>query len=139
MRVVRRTILGMGQMLQPRRTSTEDAGVVMAIFEHRRSTRRHGLYTLGTFALTIAGMGVFQFYFFPSIWNDDPSFVVIFWVIATIAAVLAVVYATVNIVKGGEFVCRMDESNIECVSPVRGCGQTFKLQIADIARVEKQE
>jgi hypothetical protein len=58
--------------------------------------------------------------------------------VETIVVGLAVAYAVANFIKGGEFVCRIDETYIQCQSPVRGCGPTFKIPIADIVKLEKQ-
>lgn len=104
-------------------------------FEHRRSTRRQGVYELLSLAAVVIVLAVvYRLFLHPRVWGF--SFYGFIAVMGTLALALAV-HAVWEIVRNGEFTCRIDDEIIECVSPNQASGNSFRLQIADIAKIEK--
>jgi len=104
-------------------------------FEHRRSTRSQGVYEL----LQLAGVLVilviaYRLFFHPWVWQLGFSAFVI--ITGTLATALTG-HALWQIVRNREFVCRLDGEIIECIAPDRTSGNSFRLRIADIAKIEK--
>ncbi len=111
----------------------------MIRLEHRRSTAREGVRLLVGLGASVVGLGVLQVFLFPSIWEESPRFVVAFFAIEALVTVVVLTFALLNVMQGEEFVCRIDESCIQCFCPVSVCGQTFKIHIADVVKVEREE
>ena len=109
----------------------------MTVLEHRRGTRQAGILALLGVGATAVGFIAFQVFFFPSLWNDDHLFFILFYAILSVVVTGVASIAIADIVKAGEFVCEMDDDIIECISPLEGCGDSFRIPIADIAKVEK--
>ncbi|MEX2119228.1 MAG: hypothetical protein WD847_06435 [Pirellulales bacterium] len=111
----------------------------MTRLEHRRTAVREGVGVLIGVSATMFGLAAFYVLFFWWTWDDDWLFVIAGFAILAVVFLVAATYAIVNISRDGEFVCRIDGDTIECVSPVKGCGETFMIRIADIVKVEKEE
>ena len=86
---------------------------------------------------TAVGFIALQIFLFPSRWNDDHLFLVVYYAILSIVVAGVASIAIANIVKAEEFVCEMDDDIIECISPLDWCGESFRIPIADIAKVVK--
>ena len=78
-------------------------------------------------ALTLGGMGVFQWFLFPTLWTEHPIFVVSFFSIVTCVASIAVYCAVVTFQAHSTFVCRLDDEQFSRVSPVNWSGESFCL------------
>jgi hypothetical protein len=107
--------------------------------EHRKSTTAEGRRAAFALVITIVGLGIFQWYMFPWIWQQDRFFVITFLVIEAMIAAGLTHYAAVNLHHRKDFECRIDDERLECVSPVEGCGENFSLSIAEIVRIEKEK
>jgi hypothetical protein len=88
--------------------------------------------------VTVLGLGLFQAFFFPWMWQDSPVSVIVFATIEVIVCSVAVAYAAMNIAKRQEFVCRITDGRIECLCPVSGCGESFVVRIDAIVKIEKE-
>ena len=88
--------------------------------------------------VTVLGLGMFQAFFFPRMWQDSPVSVIVFATIEVIVCSVAVAYAAMNIAKSQEFVCRITDGRIECLCPVPGCGESFVVRIDAIAKIERE-
>jgi hypothetical protein len=112
----------------------------MSILEHRQSTRREGIGTLVIAAVTVAGLIAIQVllfeYAFLDGWQENKFFLVGFYGILALVTAVIVAYGVANIVKNQEFICRVDGEAIECISPVKACGESFRLPLAEIAKIE---
>lgn len=87
---------------------------------------------------TAIGLCLFQQYFFPELSRNDPWFFRIFYLILAIVSAVAGFYVFINFRVRGEFVCTLDDEHLECISPVPLCGQSFRVAICDIVKVEKK-
>lgn len=110
----------------------------MLRLEYRRNTTRDGVRLLLGIVATVAVLGVVPLLYFRSVGEERPWVVVVYVAFVAIWTAVALPYAILNIRRGQEFLCRIDESSVECVCPAWGCGQTFSIRIADIAKVERQ-
>jgi hypothetical protein len=109
------------------------------LLEHRRTSRKEGVGILclawGTAAILIGSLSVVC-------WTGrmhgviDSVFYVMFCGMALLMSALATWMAVSHVRQGGEFVLRIDERNIECRVPLAGAGDSFKLPIQDIVKVE---
>ena len=105
--------------------------------EHRRRTRREGVEVLvggGATLAVLAGVAVALAVCELEAWLAAAAALAIL----TFVAAAIVAYAALNIAARSEFVCRLDDKTFECISPVWGCGESFKLPVADIIRIEKE-
>ncbi len=100
--------------------------------EHRKSTAAEARSALAGVTFTILGVNVFVWVFFPSIWPNDKLFVIAF------VTIEIVVMAVANIRANSVFECRLDEQNFVCISPTKGCGETFSVRVCEIVRFEKK-
>lgn len=110
----------------------------MSPLEHRRSTGSEALRMLFRITAVVAGFAVMQLFLFPYVWRENPWFVVAFVVVEFVVVVCGLMYVRANILVGREFICRMDNTYIECRSPVESCGQSFRVAVADIVRIERK-
>lgn len=111
----------------------------MTEITHERNTSREGILALLGVAITTAGFVAFHTFLFPLPWRDCRTFAVIYIAIGAVVAVAVGIYGIFNIMCNGKFICRLDNETIECVSPVKGCGDSFKVKINDIVKIEKEE
>lgn len=111
----------------------------MKRLKHSKNTMAEGIKVLLTLGMTVIGMGCFQILFFPHIWAVDPWFVVAFFGIEAIVCVGLLYYAFINIRKHELFLCFVDDELIECVCPVDGCGDSFRLQLDEIVQIERHD
>jgi hypothetical protein len=105
------------------------------LLEYRRTTREQAAIDFGKLGGMISGgiaflLGAIFLFHVESryIWIGVGVFALV--CLAILGLVIA--YRRAN----GTFVCRLDETSLHCVSPMRHFGQTFDIAIADIARVE---
>jgi hypothetical protein len=106
------------------------------IVEHRRSTRHQGIYELVLLVVMLVVFGFIHQWFFAH-WVWDRGFFLFIGVMALLGAVLGV-HAVWEILQNGEFVCRLDSETFECSVPSRFSGETFRIRVGDIARIEKK-
>ena len=108
------------------------------ILKHSKSTLAHGVRMLLTGGLFAIGIACFFIYGFSWAWKQSPVAVVlgagflILWLIG-IGFV-----AFVNIRKNETFVCLIDDEFIECVCPAGAFGDSFRLRLNEVARIEKE-
>ena len=112
----------------------------MILLEHRRTSRTEGLVILswawGTAAILVGSVSVVY-------WLNGmdgvmgPVFYASFCGIVLLVSAGATWLAISHIRQGGEFVIRVDERKIECSVPLPGAGESFKLPIQDIVKVER--
>jgi len=57
-------------------------------------------------------------------------------VMAFFGAVVAI-HAVWEIMQNGEFVCRLDSETFECSVPSKYSGETFRIRVGDITKIEK--
>jgi len=86
---------------------------------HRKETASEGRSVLLGIAFTIIGLGVFQWFLFPWIWESSKFFVIASFAVEAIVMTIALYYAVANIRAGGTFECRLDDDEIACRCPVR--------------------
>ena len=58
--------------------------------EHRRYTAAEGRQVLAWIIVTVLGLGMFQAFFFPRMWQDSPVSVIVFATIEVIICSVAV-------------------------------------------------
>jgi hypothetical protein len=112
----------------------------MILLEHRRTSRKEGVLIVvriwGIAAILVGSVSVVY-------WRGwmhgvmESVFYVLFCGTALLVSALATWMAISHIRQGGEFVIRVDESKIECSVPHPGAGESFKLPIQDIVKVER--
>lgn len=113
----------------------------MIHLEHRCTSKREGVQTLLRALAVMAIMMTIASVVYAWTRRSDPSLfsslaLAAVWLFALAFVGLAVWYAVVNIRTGGEFVVRIDDIAIECRIPLAMAGQSFKLPIKDIVKVE---
>lgn len=101
-----------------------------------RSSVGEGLRVLAGVAVALLGMGTIQYLLFPRMWRTNPGVVVAVLAVESFFVVVGLSYALWRILHPQRFVCRLDGEYIECVCPVKACGDTFRLAVAEIAKIE---
>lgn len=87
--------------------------------------------------VVLAFFGAFYWWFLADwVWERDNGFV-IFIVVTGFLAVVLTAHGIWEMVRNKEFVCRLDWEAIECSAPSKWEGQTFKLPVAHIVKIEK--
>jgi hypothetical protein len=109
-----------------------------ANIEHRRSSVREGWQTLLIGGCTIAGLAACPLFFSDWHWKNDPGFVIIWYSFLGLFGLLLAYYAFSNIIQCRDFVCRIDDQSIECQVPFSGAGDSFRLPLNEIVKVEKR-
>jgi hypothetical protein len=71
-------------------------------------------------------------------WERNGIFATVFLSGAAVAAIVIFYYALANITRCRDFVCRIDDRTIECSVPLPSAGESFRLAIDDIVKVEKR-
>ena len=110
----------------------------MVWLEYTRAARTHAIRTFIHLVLTVLGFAVFQYFLFPMIWRDSHVFVILFFALEGLIFGIAFIFVWLNFKSSGEFVCRVDDGTISQICPVRGCGETFTICIADIVKIERK-
>jgi hypothetical protein len=106
--------------------------------KHSKSTLAEGVSVLLWLGLIVIVLGCFQIFFFRSVWTDNLPFALGFLAAEIAIGILGLCYAIAKIRRNETFVCLLDEEIIECVCPARERGDSFKLKVKDIARIEKR-
>src|SRR5688572_8630917 len=110
----------------------------MTTIEHRRSTRHQGFYEIALLVgLYLVFFLVYQRFFADWVWKGGDRSFFIFIAVMTFFGVALAVHAVWEILQNGEFVCRLDHETFECSVPSKYSGDSFKIPIADIARIER--
>lgn len=107
------------------------------MLEHRKRTRQEGAETILAAGATLGILGGVMSVLLAYRQVEWP-FGIVWFVILAMVGLIALVYAWLNIVNGKEFACRLDEKDLECISPVPGCGESFKIALADIVAIERE-
>jgi hypothetical protein len=110
----------------------------MTVLEHRRSTRSEGWESLGWISMTAAIFVVMEALFFHHLWREERIFFILFNTVCAPIVGLGLCYSIINIIRNQEFVCKFDGETFECICPIKACGPTFKLRIAEIEKIEKR-
>ncbi|MHB8903353.1 MAG: hypothetical protein ACYC6Y_31710 [Thermoguttaceae bacterium] len=110
----------------------------MQKLKHSKSTIAEGISLLLWLGLTLIVAGCFQIYFFEPVWPRHRLLAL--GILAGEAAVALVVLgvAAAKIRRNETFVCILDDELIECVCPVKDRGDSFRIRLADLVRVERQ-
>ena len=108
------------------------------LLEHRRNTAHDGRQMLGWVIVTAAAIGVFQWFMLPEMLATAPWLVIAFLFLEAICVAVLCGLAAKQISTDGTFVCRITTEDLECVCPVAGCGQTFRIQVKEIAKIESR-
>lgn len=109
------------------------------VLEYTKTAAAEARDVLAWLLITLVGLGFFQWFLFPSSWLESQSHIVIFVVIEVVVAVFVAWYAFENLKSGDTFSCRIDDKDLTCHCPVSGCGESFRLPIDEIARLEKHD
>lgn len=108
----------------------------MIILEHRRSTRRRGIILIAGVVLMLLLFAVVYFLFFAHwVWQKDDGFLICFFIVG-LFSVVGVGGGIWEIYLNGDFVCRLDEEALECSVPHKCYGESFRLPIAEIVKIE---
>jgi hypothetical protein len=111
----------------------------MQKLKHSKSTLAEGVSLLLWLGLTVIVVGCFQIFFFRAMWTENLPFALGF-LAAEIAIGLLVLYvAVVKIRRNETFVCILDDELLECVCPLRERGDSFKLRLDDLVRIQQQK
>jgi len=105
-------------------------------FEHRRTTRRQGIYERLSLAAFFVVVVLVYRLFFNNPWAWERGFQQFIIVVGLLGVAIAG-HAVWQIASNREFVCRIDGEIIECIAPDRFSGNNFRLRIADIVKIEK--
>lgn len=110
----------------------------MRTLKHSKSTLAEGVSLLLWFGLIVIVVGCFQIFLFHTMWTEKLPFALAF--LAAEAAVgFLVLYVAVGKIRRNEtFVCLVDDELIECVCPAKQRGDSFRLRLDDIVRIEKE-
>ena len=109
----------------------------MRRLKHSKSTLAEGVSLLLWLGLIVIVVGCFQIFMFRTMWSENLPFALGF-LAAEVAIGLLVVYVAVAKIRRNEtFVCLLDEELIECVCPVEDRGDSFRLRLDDVVRIEQ--
>jgi hypothetical protein len=112
-------------------------GAEMVRLIHKCSTRREGVMKLISVSIVAPVFWGILAYIAYHGWHDYRLLIVGGFAFLSLVTAAAVTYAVQNIVANGEFICQLDEETIECRGAAKGCGESFKINIADIRVVER--
>jgi len=107
------------------------------LIEHRKKTRSEGAQHLAAVGTTIGVLGTLMMALLV-LGHASWPFGAAGFLILTLIGVIGGIYATLNILANREFICRLNDKTLECISPVWGCGETFKLSLTEIIKIEKE-
>ncbi len=111
----------------------------MRKLKHSKSTLAEGVSLLLWLGLIVIVVGCFQIFFFRTVWKDNLPFALGF-LAAEIAIGLLVLYtAFVKIRRNETFVCILDDELLECVCPLKERGNSFRLKLDDLVRIEQKK
>ncbi len=110
----------------------------MRKLKHSKSTLAEGVSLLLWLGLIVIVVGCFQIFLFHTVWTTNLPFALGF-LAAEVAIGLLVVYVAVAKIRRNEtFVCLMDDELIECVCPIKERGHSFRLNLDDLVRIERE-
>ena len=113
--------------------------VLGSALKHAKSTLAEGVSLLLWLGLIVMVVGCFQILLFRTMWTENLPFALTF-LVAEIAVGLLVVYVAVAKIRRNEtFVCFLDDELIECVCPVKERGDSFRLKLDDVVRIEQKK
>ena len=108
----------------------------MRKLKHAKSTLAEGVSLLLWLGLIVIVVGCFQIFLFRTIWVENLPFALGF-LAAEVAIGLLVVYVAIAKIRRNEtFVCLMDDELIECVCPMQERGDSFRLKLDDVVRID---
>lgn len=111
----------------------------MRTLKHSKSSLAEGVSLLLWLGLTVIGLGCFQIFLFRTMWTENLPFALGF-LGAEVAVGLLVLYVAITKIRRNEtFVCLLDDELIECVCPVKERGDSFRLRLDDVVRIEQQK
>ena len=110
----------------------------MRRLKHSKSSLADGVSLLLWLGLIVIVVGCFQIFLFRMMWSENFPFAVGF-LAAEVAIGLLVVYVAIAKIRRNEtFVCLMDDELIECVCPMQERGDSFRLKLEDVVRIERE-
>lgn len=110
----------------------------MQTLKHSKSTMAEGLSMLLWLGLIVIVVGCFQIILFGTVWSQQRPFALGF-LASEIAVGLLVLYVAMAKIRRNEtFVCILDDEFIECVCPVKTRGDSFRLKLEELVRIEQQ-
>jgi hypothetical protein len=111
----------------------------MRKLKHSKSTLAEGVSLLLWLGLIVIVVGCFQIFFFRIVLCENLLFA--FGSLAVELAIgLFVVYVAMAKIRRNEtFVCLLDDGLLECVCSVEERGESFKLKLDDLVRIEQQK
>jgi hypothetical protein len=120
--------------IEPTFSDWKSRSIMREVIEHRKTTASEERSLIFSIVITLVGMGVFLWFLSP-----PTLFLVAFITIVGVVASIAIYNAVVNLQCKRTFVCRIDDEQISCVSPVSNCGESFSIPIRTIARIERMD
>ena len=113
--------------------------VLGSALKHAKSTLAEGVSLLLWLGLIVMVVGCFQIFLFHTMWTEYLSYFLGF-LVAEVAIGLLVVYVAVGKIRRNvTFVCFLDDELIECVCPVKERGDSFRLKLDDVVRIEQKK
>lgn len=110
----------------------------MRRLKHSKSTLAEGVSFLVGLGLFVIGLGCFQIFFFPAMWAEDPWLVLAFLAIEAMLGGLGIYYSLMKIRRNETFLCLLEDGVLQCICPVPRLGDSFKIGVADIRRIDKE-
>ncbi len=111
----------------------------MHTLKHSKSTLAEGISLLLWLGLTVIVVGCFQIFMYPAMWPENRLFAMGFLVAEALIGLLVAWAAMAKIRRNETFVCILDEELIECVCPLKTRGDSFRLKLKDLVRIEQAE
>ncbi len=111
----------------------------MKTLKHSKSTMAEGISLLLWLGLIVIVAGCFQIYFFHAVWPENRLFALSFLVGEAAVGLLVFYVAMAKIRRNETFVCILDDELVECVCPDKTRGDTFRLKLTDLVRIEQQK
>lgn len=111
----------------------------MRKLKHSKSTLSEGVSLLLWLGLIVIVVGCFQIFFFHTVsWKNLP-FALGFLAAETAIGLLVLYVAIAKIRRNETFICLLDDELLECVCPLKERGDSFKLKLDDVVRIEQQK
>ncbi|MBN2025079.1 MAG: hypothetical protein JW809_20045 [Pirellulales bacterium] len=108
------------------------------VFEHRRRTKREGLWALVASVLTMGGLVTFEMVLFPWVRERDPVFHYIFCGMALlIGCGIIFLYAIPNMRMDREFRFLLFDDHMECRCPAEAFGESYSIALNEIVMLEE--
>ena len=108
------------------------------MIEHQRRTRTEGCRGLLAILAIAAVAIVFQFCVFAEVWHEQWFSLILFYSIFVFSVSFAGQGVLKNFLANDEFRCCLTEEELDCYCPIRRYGETFKVQLSEIAKLEKE-